>query len=118
TPELLMSVLAIAGGVAVYLMLRSYLLVNEGPPLLRYIKGQRIFDLVLVTVSWRLARWLESVLSTRRLQPQLQLIVCAALAAGVAPIYFRGAGSASAASTAFDVAFAIVWATGIACALG
>ena len=77
-----MSVVAICGGVAVYFMLRSYLLVNEGPPLLRHIKGQRIFDRVLVTVSWRLARWLENLLGTRRLQPQLQLLVCAALLAG------------------------------------
>ena len=39
-----MSVVAICGGVAMYFMLRSYLLVNEGPPLLRHIKGQRIFE--------------------------------------------------------------------------
>ena len=81
TPELLMSVVAMAGGVAVYVMLRPYLLASDGPPLLRHIKGQRIFDRVLVTLSWRLARWLEDVLGTRRLQPQLQLLVCAAFVA-------------------------------------
>src|SRR6478735_1697202 len=44
TPELLMSVLALGGGVAVYFMLHSYLLSGiEGPPLLRHLKGQRIF---------------------------------------------------------------------------
>src|SRR6185295_17313749 len=79
TPELLMSVVAVSGGVVVYFMLRSYLLLHEGPPLLRHIKGQRIFERVLVTVSWRLARGLENLLGTRRLQPQLQLLVCAAL---------------------------------------
>ena len=43
TPELLMSVVAIAGGVAVYFMLRSYLLVSEGPPLLRQHQGSAHF---------------------------------------------------------------------------
>ena len=80
-----------------YFMLRSYLLVNEGPPLLRHIKGQRIFDRVLVTLSWRLARWLENVLGTRRLQPQLQLLFCAALLVGVAPFYVRGIGTGGSA---------------------
>jgi multicomponent K+:H+ antiporter subunit A len=115
--ELLMSLVAIFGGVAVYLALRSYLLVTEGPPLLRHIKGQRIFDYVLVTVSWRLARWLENVLGTRRLQPQLQLLVCAGLLAGIAPFYARGFGTEGGASAVVDYGFAIVWAVGIACAL-
>ncbi len=116
TPELLMSLVAIAGGVAVYFALRSYLLVNEGPPLLRHIKGQRIFDHVMVAASWRLARWLVDALGTRRLQPQLQLLVCAALLVGVAPFYARGVAAAGRGS--FDIVFAIVWAVGIACALG
>ncbi|MBX9843337.1 MAG: monovalent cation/H+ antiporter subunit A [Xanthobacteraceae bacterium] len=117
TPELLMSLVAICGGIAVYFMLRSYLLVNEGPPLLRHIKGQRIFDQALVAVSWRLARRMESLLGTRRLQPQLQLLACAALLAGLAPVSVRGIGSSAPTSTTFDVAFAIVWAVGIGCAL-
>jgi multicomponent K+:H+ antiporter subunit A len=118
TPELLMSVVAICGGVAVYLMLRSYLLVNEGPPLLRRIKGQRVFERVLVTISWRLARRLESLLGTRRLQPQLQLLACAALLAGLAPLYGGGIDlEGSARSAAFDLAFAMIWAVGIVCAL-
>lgn len=117
TPELLMSIVAICGGVVMYVLLRSYLLVNVDPPLLRHIKGQRIFDHMLVAVSWRLARWLENVLGTRRLQPQLQLLVGAALLVGVAPFYVRGLASGASARTPFDLAFAAVWAVGIACAL-
>src|SRR6185503_17566373 len=37
TPELLMSAVAMAGGVGIYLVVRSRLLVSEGPPLLRHI---------------------------------------------------------------------------------
>jgi multicomponent K+:H+ antiporter subunit A len=117
TPELLMSTVAIFGGVVVYFVLRSYLLVSDGPPLLRHIKGQRIFERVLVTVSWRLARRLEAFLGTRRLQPQLQLLVCAALLAGLAPLYARGTASAALAPAPFDFVFGIVWAVGIASAL-
>jgi multicomponent K+:H+ antiporter subunit A len=117
TPELLMSAVAICGGVAMYFMLRSYLLVSKGPPLLRHIKGQRIFDQVTIALSWRLARWLENVLGTRRLQPQLQLLVCAALLAGVAPFCARGVEIAGPAPAALNVAFGMIWAVGIACAL-
>ena len=117
TPELLMSVVAIFGGVTVYLMLRSYLLVNEGPPLLRRIKGQRIFERVLVTISWRIARRLEGLLGTRRLQSQLQLLVGSALLVGVVPLWMRGVRSEGLAPAAFDFVFGMVWAVGIACAL-
>jgi multicomponent K+:H+ antiporter subunit A len=117
TPELLMSVVAICGGIALYFMLRSYLLVSEGPPLLRYVKGQRIFDRVLVFVSWRLARRLDALLGTRRLQPQLQLLACAALLAGFAPVYARGIGAEALARPTFDFAFGMIWAVGSACAL-
>jgi multicomponent K+:H+ antiporter subunit A len=117
TPELLMSLIAICGGAALYSVLRSYLLVNEGVPLLRHVNGQRIFDRVLGAVSWRLARELESLLGTRRLQPQLQVLFCAALIVGLSPVYARGVGSVVLTRTAFDVGFALVWAVGLTCAL-
>jgi len=118
TPELLMSAVAMAGGVGVYLVVRSRLLVSEGPPLLRHIDAQRIFDRVLVTLSWRLARWLEEIFGTRRLQPQLRLIATAALVAGLVPFFIRGLAPGDALGTSFDLAFALMWAVGIACAFG
>jgi multicomponent K+:H+ antiporter subunit A len=117
TPELLMSLVAICGGLALYFVLRPFLLVCDGPPLLRHIKGQRIFDLALIAVSWRLAKALEGVLGTRRLQPQLQLLVCAALLAGSAPLWARGAGLPVPPRTALDAGFGLAWGAGIACAL-
>ncbi|EAQ36627.1 monovalent cation/proton antiporter [Nitrobacter sp. Nb-311A] len=117
TPEFLMSLIAISGGVTIYLMLRSYLLGAEGPPLLRHIKGQRIFDRVLVAVSWQLARRLEELLGTRRLQPQLRLLISVALLAGLAPAFTHGIDIWRTARTSFDVTFAVIWAVGGACAL-
>lgn len=118
TPELLMSFVAMAGGVAVYVMLRSYLLTRDGPPLLRRINGKRIFDRVLVTLSWRLARWLEGNLGTRHLQPQLRLLAGAAFAAALMPLYARGVVVGNSPQGQLDVAFGLLWIMGIACALG
>ena len=119
TPALLMSFIAMAGGTGLYLMLRRYLATAaEGPPLLRKLKGQRAFERMLVTVSWRWARWLAAVLGTRRLQPQLQLLVLAALLVGVAALYAGEPPPLRPPSGAFDLAFAVVWAVGITCALG
>jgi multicomponent K+:H+ antiporter subunit A len=122
TPEFLMSIVTILGGIGLYTILRTYLLTADGPPLLRHIKGQRIFERLLVTISWRFARWLESVLATRRLQPQLRLLVIAALIAGFMPFYLHGTYTQGALTfgprqTAFDIGFGIVWAVGIASAL-
>jgi multicomponent K+:H+ antiporter subunit A len=119
TPALLMSIVALSGGVAVYFSLRSYLVSSQdGPPLLRHLKAQRIFDLVLVKLSWRLARWLENVLGTRRLQPQLRLLVGAAFIAALAPLYTHGFAIDPVSGRDLDFAFALIWTIGIACALG
>ena len=117
TPELLMSMVALCGGIGLYFILRSYLLTCDGPPLLRHIKGQRIFERVLVTLSWRVARRLEGLLGTGRLQPQLQLLVCAALLVGAVPLYARGIRTEGSMPAGFDFVFGMIWAVGIACAL-
>jgi multicomponent K+:H+ antiporter subunit A len=117
TPELLMSVVAICGGIALYLLLRSYLLTSEGPPLLRHVSGRRIFDWLLATLLLDGARKLEAVVGTRRLQPQLQLLVGTALLAGAYPIFTRGLPSGSVPPSTLDAPFGLLWAVGIACAL-
>ena len=117
TPELLMSMVALCGGIGLYFIFRSYLLTCDGPPLLRHIKGQRIFERVLVTLSWRVARRLERLLGTDRLQPQLQLLVCAALLVGAVPLYARGIRTEGSMPAGFDLVFGMIWAVGIACAL-
>jgi multicomponent K+:H+ antiporter subunit A len=119
TPELLMSIVALGGGIGVYLALRSYLLSGvDGPPLLRHIKSQRIFDRLLGLLAARLPRWLESVVSTRRLQPQLQLIVGLAFIAALAPLSARGLSIAPTPGGDFNLGLALIWAVGIGCALG
>ena len=109
--------IALAGGIALYLILRQYLQKGaEGPPLPRNLNAQRIFERVMVAVSWRGARSLERILGTRRLQPQLLLLVCIALIAAASPLYLRGLDLADVTLSGFDPVFAVLWAVGITCA--
>jgi multicomponent K+:H+ antiporter subunit A len=118
TPALLMSFFALVGGAALYLLLHGYLHRSPaGPPWVRELKGQRIFERVMVTISWRWARSLERILGTRRLQPQLRLLVCVAVTAALLPVYGRGLDWGEATLTELDPAFALVWAVGILFAL-
>ena len=114
---LLMSFAAFAGGVLLYATVaRAITRSPEGPPLIRALKGQRIFERLLVNVSWIWARRVFNVLGTERLQPQLRMLVLAALGAGAWMLWgaerfepIRPGG--------FDPLFALLWAVGAACAL-
>lgn len=117
TPELLMSTIALLGGAGLYFALRPYLRSSSGPPLLRHIKGSRIFDRLLVLISWGLARRLERMLGTRRLQPQLRVLAAVALLAGATPMYGLGLPATGQLRTTFDLGFALLWLVGLLCAL-
>jgi multicomponent K+:H+ antiporter subunit A len=82
------------------------------------LKGQRIFERVIVEVSWRWARVGERRLGTRKLQPQLRWLVVAGFAAGALPLYARGFESHALAYVGFDPFFALIWVVGICLALG
>lgn len=116
---LLMSVIALAGGVALYLLLQRRLRGEiEGEPVLRRLEGKRIFERAMVFLSWRLARRLEAIASTRRLQPQLRLIVAVAFLAGGTAVWLRGFGPGNLPPSPVDPVLALVWMVGGACALG
>jgi multicomponent K+:H+ antiporter subunit A len=118
TFPLLMSLVASVGGVALYALLHGYLAHSEGdPPLLRRLKDKRIFERAMVVLSWRWARWLEEMLGTRRLQPQLLLIICAALVAAFVPIALRGFDFGSRPWLEVDPVFALAWVVGLTCAV-
>src|SRR3546814_7212367 len=83
TIPLLMSLTSLVCGTLLYLVLRRYLAsCIEGPPLLRHLVSPRLFDKSMVLLCWRAAAGLLSVLGTRRLQPQLRLLVGVALEIG------------------------------------
>lgn len=106
-----MSVVALIGGVLVYALLRTYNLDNA--KLFRRKKSDTpVGDLVGAT-----ARWLLSVVGTRRLQPQMRAVVCVAFVAGLIPLLGHALLPASLNLTPIDFAFALVWIIGIVCAL-
>jgi len=116
---MVMSLVALAGGGVLYLWLQKYLGRGvDGTPLLPPMDGRRIFERVLVTLSWRWARTLEGLLGTRRLQPQLLWVVLAALAAALLPVWQRGLTPGPLGATPLDPAFVLIWVAGAACALG
>ncbi|MBR0645617.1 monovalent cation/H+ antiporter subunit A [Plastoroseomonas hellenica] len=116
---LIMSLGALAGGVLLYLLLQRHLNAGvEGTPLLERWDGRRIFDDVMVFLSWRFARTLERLLGTRRLQMQLRLLVILGFVAAAWALSPHGLRPGPVAMTGIDPAIAIIWAVGAACAIG
>lgn len=112
-----MSVLALLGGVLLYLVLRKHFRVTtrEAAPLLYRFDGQRYFDQTLLSLT-RFAGWVESHFSSEGLQRQLLLIILAVLLLGALaigrdplPLDWRPAQ--------WDSAFALLWLVGGACAI-
>ncbi|WP_375676945.1 monovalent cation/H+ antiporter subunit A [Bartonella sp. AP88XZML] len=116
---LVMSFVALLGGGLLYAVGHRYFLsCDDGAPFFRHLKGPRIFERILVIISWKWARAVESALSTRRLQIQLHWIfwVCFAfvglllwcdgfIPVGTLPLF------------PLDIPFLALWLVGGLCAL-
>jgi multicomponent K+:H+ antiporter subunit A len=114
---LAMSGVALVGGALLYWALYGYLARGiDGPPIIRKLKGQRIFERIMLNVTQKWARRLESVLGTRRLQPQLFMLFL--LAVGAALVVLLGRlGRIDLSLAGFDPAFALLWVVGMTCAV-
>lgn len=114
-----MSLIALFGGLTLYWLMRHYLARSDnGPPIFRHVHVQRLFERFMATVSWKWARWLESSLGTRRLQPQLRILVLVALIAGFTPLVMSDLPLRLPKVSAIDPIFAILWIIGMLAALG
>ncbi len=115
---LLMSIVAMLGGIAMYLLLRRYRSrgLVDAPLLMHRINGKRLFDgaLALLTVAGRKGRRL---MGTQRLQWQMLWLASAALVAGTLPLWSQGFYVGNRASLALSPAFAMLWAVGAGCAV-
>jgi multicomponent K+:H+ antiporter subunit A len=114
TWPLLMSAVALTGGAALYVLLQAYAPGVAAPADLRRSQGRRIMARSLDAS----ARFLLDLLGTHRLQPQLRILVCVAFLAALWPLYGRQLVPDPADHTPADIAFALVWVLGAACALG
>ncbi len=115
---LLMSIVALIGGIVFYILLRRYanLTYREHEPLLHRFNGKQAYETTLLLLSAGAGK-LEKLLSTRHIQPQLLLIMVVgfvlALASWPDLINWRIAEIL----TEIPPLFASLWVIGCACAL-
>ena len=116
---MIMSLVAMTGGVVLYLLLRKQL--KRGrfkyPPIISYFNGKRGFERSLV-VMMRGVRKIEKRISTKRLQTQLFLLVLAAVIAGLIPMLHSGISWGDRPKIPGSIVFVTLWLLAIACALG
>ncbi|WP_338499737.1 monovalent cation/H+ antiporter subunit A [Pseudomonas trivialis] len=116
---MIMSLVAMSGGVVLYLMLRKQL--KRGrfkyPPLISYFNGKRGFERSLV-VMMRGVRKIEKRLSTKRLQTQLFLLVLVAVIGAMIPMLGSGLTWGDRPKIPGSVVFVTLWVLAITCALG
>jgi multicomponent K+:H+ antiporter subunit A len=118
TMPLIMSVIALAGGVLLYLLLYRRRDGALAPaPLSKPLDGKRTFDVSMV-VLMRTADRLLNTLSTRRLQPQLALMVLFAVLITLFTIWRQETSTRGLVVTRLDPTFALLWVVGGACAIG
>jgi multicomponent K+:H+ antiporter subunit A len=118
TLPLLMSSIALVGGVALYfLLLRSRHGVHRPAPVVGRFDAQRAFAVVRVSII-RSCVQVKRMISSRRLQPQLLLIIVFAFACASAVLLPQGLHAGTTAPSPLDPAFALLWLVGAACALG
>ncbi|MBK3470806.1 monovalent cation/H+ antiporter subunit A [Pseudomonas carnis] len=116
---MIMSLVAMTGGVALYLMLRKQLKRGrfEYPPLIGYFNGKRGFERCLV-VMMRGVRRIEKRISTKRLQTQLFLLVLLAVIGAMIPMINSGLSWGDRPKIPGSIVFVTLWLLAIACALG
>jgi multicomponent K+:H+ antiporter subunit A len=113
-----MSMVAMLGGVALYLLLRRQRALGsvDAPILMHRIDGKRLFDASLAVLSLA-GRYGRRLLGTGRLQWQMLWLVAAALVAGILPLWSKGLHLGGRTSLPISPAFAMLWVLGGICAL-
>ena len=117
TLPLLLSVVALVLGAIGYVLFRKSLNKAQGVPLMGRFKGRRTFEASLAAIIAG-ARALMGKLGTRRLQPQLRIVVLIAAIAALLPFLTYGYGIGDERGTIVDPGFAVIWLLGGGCALG
>ena len=113
---LLMSAMALVGGVVLYRLLGGRLNAMQSSPLIGRIKGRRTFETVLSAIITG-ARSLRRVLGTDRQQVQLRLLVLTAFLAAGLPLARLGYSVGPEKGTQLDPVFGVIWVIGGASAI-
>ncbi len=119
TTPLVMSLIALAAGTLVYVLFADRFKKRRarGAPLMQLLDGKRLFEKTLALVT-RLASWSLRHLTTRRLQPQLFLMVLIAGLAGLGSALIVPLEWGHRARVPATPEFVLLWAIGCLCAIG
>lgn len=115
---LVMSVLAFIGGIVFYrwLVTRCNLKLRDNVPLLHRLNGKEAYEttmLLLAAGAARLERWL----GTRRLQPQLLILILLGISAALLMLWYLPTTLSAMQFTPINLPFALLWLVGCACAI-
>ncbi|MFT3780020.1 MAG: monovalent cation/H+ antiporter subunit A [Ottowia sp.] len=115
---LMMSLVALAGGMLLYAWLapRQRTRRLRQAPLIGGIDGQRVFHDILLGQE-RLARRVRGWIMSARLQAQMFVMVVAAIGVASAAMWQGGITWGSRARVLGDPAFALMWVSGLVCAV-
>jgi len=120
-PALYMSLAALVGGIVLYVVFRDPINGNPrgAPPVIHRFRSRQWFDTTFAALTWA-AQKVERAFATRRLQPQLRILVfTSVLAAVLAASGGRLGFDASAHRLSpVDPAFLLLWVVGCTCAVG
>lgn len=116
---LLMSLIALGVGLLIYLRFAAYFKHRggQGAPLLRRFNGKRLFETALALAS-DAARRLTRLLGSRRLQPQLFIMLLFAGLAGLASALIVPLSWGDRARVPATPEFVLLWLLAGACAVG
>lgn len=116
---LLMSIVAMLGGILFYLLLRrrGNLIQRDTVPVLHRFNGKQAYESTLLMLSTGAGK-LEKWFGTRRIQPQLFLIIFTGIALAIASWPTLLQLDVSGSFTDIPYLFAGLWIIGCACALG
>ena len=116
---LLMSIAALLLGVAFYVVLRVYadLTYRDKVPLLHRFSGAQAYESVLLSLSVGAGR-LEKWFSTRRIQPQILVILSVSMVAAAVTWPRLMSFDLDRTTNSFDPWFAALWLMGCTCAVG
>ncbi|MEZ5606805.1 MAG: monovalent cation/H+ antiporter subunit A [Burkholderiaceae bacterium] len=116
---LAMSLVALIGGAALHMALRAWRARGHlrQPPLGRWLDGERLFLQTLLALDHG-CRWLLTRLTTHRLQPQMLLLVLAAVLAAATSLWAGGVSWGHRERVPANLEFALLWLMGGLCALG
>ena len=115
---LVMSLVAMAGGIALYRLLGKYQRQAPGvEPLISHFDAKRAYE-VAIERGTLAADYLTGWLSSNRLQVQLLVVVAVAFLAAALPLWRAGMPEGGLAGSPAELPLVLVWLVGAACALG